>query len=346
MRFLGSLILLSILMSPTAGESQVLPGKARQGGPGLNGGGSTFVNPAMSRWANEFNKATGIQVNYQSIGSGGGIRNFSNKTLDFGASDGPMTEEQLKQAGGGVLHIPVTMGAVAISYNVPNLTSQLTLSGPVLADIYLGKITRWNHPSLKALNEGITLPDEEIAVVRRADGSGTTYIFSDFLSKVSPEFKERIGTGTTMDVKVGLAAKGNEGVSVQIKRAAYSIGYVELLYALEAKVETAKVVNAAGNAVAASPESVTVAAASVTEYPEDLRVSITNAQGAQAYPISGFVWVFGWESGMAPEKVESFKKFLTYVLSDQGQAVAASLKYSKLPENLLKLSMAKVARIK
>jgi phosphate transport system substrate-binding protein len=238
------------------------------------------------------------------------------------------------------------MGAVAICYNIPDLKDQITLSGQVIADIYLGKITRWNDPAIKALNEGIPLPDQEIAVVRRADGSGTTFIFTDFLSKISAEFKSRIGTGTTMDVKVGLAAKGNEGVSVQVKRATYSIGYVELLYAMEAKISVAKIVNAEGRAIPPSPEAVTAAAASVEEYPADLRVSITNAGGAEAYPLSGFVWVLTRESGLAEEKGQALKKFLNYVLSSDGQEVAAELKYSRLPDHLLNLSRAKVDRIK
>jgi phosphate transport system substrate-binding protein len=245
-----------------------------------------------------------------------------------------------------VLHIPVIMGAVAVCYNVPNLKDRLTLSGPVLADIYLGKITRWNDLAIKALNEGLELPDEEIAVVRRSDGSGTTYIFSDYLSKVSPEFKSKIGVGTTMAIPVGLGAKGNEGVSVQLKRSPYSIGYVELLYAMEAKLETARMVNRDGHKVDASPETVSAAAASARDLPADLRVSITDAPGADAYPLSGLVWVLARESGLPQEKVGTLKKFLDYVLSDSGQEVAAGLKYSKLPEAIRKLSQAKIERIK
>lgn len=345
MRLVTGVAFLCLSACSSLGMAQMLPGGMARSGSGLIGGGSSFANPAMSRWSNQFHQATNLQVNYQSIGSGGGIRNFTNRTLDFGVSDGPMNEEQLAQAGEGVLHIPVTMGAVAICYNIPDLKEQLVLSGPVIADIYLGKITRWNDGAIRDLNPGVELPNEEIAVVRRADGSGTTFIFSDFLSKVSSEFRSRIGTGTTINVRVGLAARGNEGVSVQVQRANFSIGYVELLYAMEARVTVAKVLNAAGNAIEPSPQSVTAAAASITEFPDDLRMSITNPPGEAAYPLGGFVWVLARERGLNPEKTNTLRKFLEYILSDEGQRVATDLKYSRLPDALLELSRQKVARI-
>lgn len=312
----------------------------------LMGGGSSFVYPVMNRWTSDYNKKTGVQVNYQSLGSSGGIKQFTVKTLDFGATDAPMNEEQLAEAKDPVHHIPVVMGAVAITYNLPDVKSPLTLSGPVIADIYLGKVKKWNDPAIASLNPGVALPDAEIVTVRRADGSGTTFIFADFVAKTSPEWKEKIGVGNSLDWPANsIGGKGNEGVSAVVQRQANSVGYVELVYALEANLPVAAIINQAQKPVTPSVESVTAAAADLTSVPEDLRMSITNAAGEGAYPMAGITWVVARETMDDANKAAALKEFLTYILSDEAQAVATELKYSKLPEKLLTPAREKVSKI-
>lgn len=321
-------------------------GAGSESAESLMGGGSSFVYPVMNRWTSDYNKKTGVQVNYQSLGSSGGIKQFSVKTLDFGATDAPMNEEQLAEAKDPVLHIPVVMGAVAVTYNLPGVKSPLTLSGPVIADIYLGKIKKWNDPAIASLNPGIALPDAEIVTVRRADGSGTTFIFADFIAKTSPEWKEKIGVGNSLDWPANsIGGKGNEGVSAVVQRQANSLGYVELVYALEANLPVAAIINQAQKPVTPSVESVTAAAADLTSVPEDLRMSITNAAGEGAYPMAGITWVVARETMDSSAKASALKEFLDYILSDEAQAVANELKYSKLPEKLLTPAREKVAKI-
>lgn len=309
-------------------------------------GGSSFVYPVMNRWLSDYHKKTKVEVNYQPLGSSGGIKQFNQGTLDFGATDAPMNAEQLADAKGEVLHIPVVMGAVAITYNVPELKTPIVLSGPVIADIYLGKISKWNDPAIAALNPGVTLPTAEIVTVRRSDGSGTTYIFTDFLGKTSPEWKGKIGVGNSPSWHSNsIGSKGNEGVSATVSRTPNSLGYVELLYALEAKMPVANMINASGKTVSPSVESVTAAAADLTSVPEDLRLSITNAPGDQAYPMSGITWVVARAGMSNSSKAQAITEFLTYILSDECQAIANTMNYSRLPEKLLAPAREKVSKI-
>lgn len=310
------------------------------------GGGSSFVYPIMNRWTSEYYKKSDVQVNYQSLGSSGGVKQFTVKTLDFGATDAPMNEEQLAEVDGEVLHIPVVMGAVAITYNIPDFKGSLKLSGPVIADVYLGKILKWNDPAISALNPGLQLPDKEIVSVRRADGSGTTFIFADFLGKTSPEWKDKVGVGNSLNWPANsIGGKGNEGVSAQIGRSPYSLGYVELVYAIQSKLPVADVINAAGKAVAPSVETVTAAAAELTSVPEDLRLSITNSPGDKSYPMAGITWVVARKNMDNTGKAKALQQFLNYILSDEAQAIANTMNYSRLPEKLLTPARAKAAQI-
>lgn len=326
-----------------------VPVGGEDSGPGaserLAGGGSSFVYPIMNQWTSDYNKSTGVQVNYQSLGSSGGIKQFTVKTLDFGASDAPMNEEQLAEAKDEVLHIPVVMGAVAVTYNLPGITNALTLSGDVVANIYLGKIKKWNDPAIAALNPSITLPDADIVTVRRADGSGTTFIFADFLAKSSPEWQQIVGVGNSLDWPAdSIGGKGNEGVAARVQQTKNSIGYVELVYALQSKLPTAAIINQAGKAVTPDVASVTAAAA-LTTVPEDLRMSITNAPGADAYPMAGITWIVTRKQMDSTGKALALQKFLTYILSDEKQAAADKLNYSKLPPKLLQPARDKIKQI-
>ncbi len=271
------------------------PPRARplNAGAGLTGAGATFPNPIYSKWFDAYHREKGVQINYQSIGSGGGIRQFTEGTVDFGATDGPMTEEQIAAVQGDVLHVPTVLGAVVVTYNLPALGAKpLRFDGPTLAEIFLGRITRWNDRRLAALNPGVTLPAEDILVVHRSDGSGTSYIFTDFLAKISTDWKTKVGRATSVDWPVGLGGKGNEGVTQQVKQSAGSIGYVELIYALSNGLPAAEIKNAAGQFVPATLKTVSAAAEGTPFPPEtDFRVSITNAPGAEAYPISSFTWL-------------------------------------------------------
>jgi phosphate transport system substrate-binding protein len=309
----------------------------------INGAGATFPYPIYSRWFSEYNKQNpNVQINYQSIGSGGGIRQLTNQTVFFGATDGPMTDEQLRAAPAPVVHFPTVLGAVVPVYNVQGLTD-LKLSGPILADIYLGKITTWNDQAIAKANPGVKLPASDIAVVHRSDGSGTTYIFVDYLSKVSPEFKAKVGVNTSVNWPTGVGGKGNEGLAGLVSQTPGSIGYVELIYALQTKISYAAVQNAAGEFVKASPESVTKAAAAMT-IPEDFRVSLTNAPGAGAYPISSFTWLLLYRDPTDSVRARVMIDFLRWAITD-GQAFATDLGYAPLPENVVKQELAALAAI-
>ncbi|HZS26676.1 MAG TPA: phosphate ABC transporter substrate-binding protein PstS [Candidatus Angelobacter sp.] len=312
----------------------------------LNGAGATFPNPIYQKWFSEYHNAhSDIQINYQSIGSGGGIKQLQTGTVDFGASDGPMTDEQLAQTPQKVFHIPTVLGAVVPTYNVEGITGELKFAPDVLADIYLGKIKKWNDPRLAKANPGVKFPDEDIAVIHRSDGSGTTYIFTDFLSKVSPEWKSKVGKSTSVNWPVGLGGKGNEGVSGMVKQTEGSIGYVELIYALSNKMPYGSVQNAAGVFIKASLESVTAAAGSVKEMPDDFRVSITNAPGKTAYPISSFTWLLVPAEWSDATKEKAFVDFLNWMV-DKGQTMTEQLAYAPLPKNVAAKVKARIKEVK
>jgi phosphate transport system substrate-binding protein len=301
----------------------------------LNGAGATFPYPIYSKWFNEYhNLHSDIEINYQSIGSGGGIRQVLAGTVDFGASDGPMTDEQLSQAKIKLLHIPTVLGADVPAYNIPGVTEELKFTPDVLADIFLGKITSWSDPRIAKANPGIKLPSQDIIVAHRSDGSGTTYIFTDYLSKISPEWQSQVGKGTSVKWPRGLGGKGNEGVAGMIRQIPGSIGYIELIYAVQNKIPYGTVQNGSGNFVKASLESVTAAAASVKTMPADFRVSITNAPGKDSYPISSFTWLLIPVQAKDPAKGKIIVDFLNWML-DQGQKMTADLSYASLPESVV-----------
>jgi phosphate transport system substrate-binding protein len=300
----------------------------------LNGAGATFPNPMYQKWFSEYHKShPDIQFNYQSIGSGGGIRQVLAQTVDFGASDGPMTDEQLSQAKTKILHIPTVMGAVVPAYNVPGVSGELKFTPEALSGIFLGKITTWNDPAIAKANPGVNLPNQNIIVVHRSDGSGTSYIFTDYLSKVSSEWQNGPGKGTSVKWPVGLGGKGNEGVAGMIRQMQGGIGYIELIYAVQNKIDYGSVKNASGAFVKASLDSVTAAAASAKSMPADFRVSITNAPGKDAYPISSFTWLLIPEKSKEPAKGKILADFLTWMVDD-GQKMTADLTYAPLPGNV------------
>jgi len=301
----------------------------------LNGAGATFPYPIYSKWFSEYNKLhSDVQINYQSIGSGGGIRQVLNGTVDFGASDGPMTDEQLKQSKVKILHIPTVLGAVVPAYNVPGVTEEIKFTPEILAGIYLNKILKWNDPAIASANPGVKLPDQGIIVIYRSDGSGTTYIFTDYLSKVSKDWASGVGKGTSVKWPNGVGGKGNEGVAGQVRQLTGAIGYVELIYAVQNKISYGSVKNAAGNFVKAKLESVTEAAASAPSMPADFRVSITNAPGKTAYPISSFTWLLIPEQSKDPKKGKILADFLNWMVTE-GQAMTTQLSYAPLPANLV-----------
>jgi phosphate transport system substrate-binding protein len=314
----------------------------------LTGAGATFPNPIYSKWFDAYNKKTGVQINYQSIGSGGGIKQYTEGTVDFGATDGPMTEEQMQAVGGHVLHIPTVLGAVVLTWNLPELgNKQLRFDGPAIADIFLGKLTKWNDPRLSALNPGVKLPDMDIIVVHRSDGSGTSYIFTDYLSKVSADWKQKVGKATSVNWPAGLGGKGNEGVTQQVKQTEGAIGYVELIYAEANKLPYAEVKNAGGQFVKPSLESVTQAAASAKfEKNTDFRVSITNAPGQGAYPIASFTWLLVRPDMKDVNKAKAMKGFLEWMLTPDAQAMASQLVYAPLPKAVADLVKERLKTLK
>jgi phosphate transport system substrate-binding protein len=301
----------------------------------LNGAGATFPYPIYSKWFSEYHKAhSDVQVNYQSIGSGGGIRQVLAGTVDFGASDGPMTDEQLGLAKVKILHIPTVLGAVVPAYNIPGVTGEVKFTPEALAGIFLGKITSWNDKALTAANPGVNFPNQPIVVIHRSDGSGTSYIFTDYLSKVSADWKNGPGKGTSVKWPVGLGGKGNEGVAGMIRQMEGSIGYVELIYALQNKITYGSMKNPAGDFVKANLESVTTAAASVKNMPADFRVSITNAPGKGAYPISSFTWLLIPSKSQDPNKGKILTDLLNWCETD-GQKLTADLSYAPLPDTVV-----------
>jgi phosphate transport system substrate-binding protein len=309
-----------------------LAGNASAQSVDLTGAGATFPYPIYSKWFSDYAKSTGVKINYQSIGSGGGIRQLSEQTVDFGASDSPMSDAEIANAKGGpVLHFPTVMGAVVITYNVPGITRPLNLSGDVVADIFAGKITKWNDARIVAQNRGVTLPNSDILVVHRSDGSGTTYIFSDYLSAVSPSWSGTLGKGKEIKWPVGLGAKGNEGVAGQVKQTPGSVGYVELAYAKQNGLAFANLKNAAGRYVTPSIASVTAAAAGA-KLPKttDYRVSIVNAAGKDSYPISSMTWILVYQNQPDAVKGAKLVNFLRWAYKD-GEKAASSLDYAPLP---------------
>ncbi|MGC2331835.1 MAG: phosphate ABC transporter substrate-binding protein PstS, partial [Candidatus Acidiferrales bacterium] len=312
----------------------------------LNAAGATFPYPIYSKWFNAYHtEHPNIQINYQSIGSGGGIRQVQAGTVDFGASDGPMTDDQLAQAKVKVLHFPTVLGADVPSYNIPGVTGSLNFTQKALADIYLGKITKWNDPEIAKANPGVKLPSDDIIVIHRSDGSGTTYIWTDFLSKASEEWKNKVGKGTSVNWPVGLGGKGNEGVSGLVRQTPDSIGYIELIYALQNNITFGAVQNAAGKFLKADLAGVTAAAAGAAkDMPADFRVSITNAPGAAAYPISSFTWLLIPSEIQDPAKRDAIKAFLKWMMTE-GQTYNQALSYAELPKPVVAKEMKQIALI-
>jgi phosphate transport system substrate-binding protein len=301
----------------------------------LTGAGATFPYPIYSKWFSEYAGKTNVKINYQSIGSGGGIRQLTEGTVDFGASDAPMSDAEIAKLKVPVIHVPTVMGAVVLTYNVPEVTEPLKLTGDVVADIFLGKITKWNDPRIAATNPGVKLPAQDILVVHRSDGSGTTYIFSDYLSNVSPAWKQAPGTGKELQWPVGIGGKGNEGVAGQVKQTPYSIGYVELAYARQNKLPYATLKNAAGKFIVPSIDAVTAAAATANLPPTtDFRVSIVNAPGAEAYPISSFTYLLVPKSYADPAKGKALLDFVKWAIHD-GEKEAPALDYAPLPTKVV-----------
>jgi phosphate transport system substrate-binding protein len=316
----------------------------------LNGTGATFPNPLYSKWFREYRNAhPDVQINYQPLGSGAGIKQVTEGTVDFGASDGPMTDQQIaeyrQKHGFGILHFPTVAGSDVATYNVSGIKTGLNFTPEALAGIYLGKITKWNDPELTKVNPGAKLPDAQIQVVHRADGSGTTYCWTDYLSKISPEWKTKVGRGTSVDWPVGIGGKGNDGVAGQVKEMPNSMGYVELIYAIQNGMPYGNVRNSAGVFVKPDLASTTAAAAdAMTTMPADFRVSITDPKARDAYPIATFTWLLIPEQIKDQAKLRAVKDFLTWALTT-GQGFAPALDYAKLPSSLIVKEQAAIAKI-
>jgi len=320
-----------------------------QGSLLINGAGATFPYPIYSKWFDEYHKSNGAQINYQSVGSGAGIKQVTEGTVDFGASDGPMNDEQMKayrtKNGSGILHFPTVLGAVVPTYNIPGVTGALNFTPESISGIFLGRISKWNDPAIVAANKGVNLPANDIVVIHRSDGSGTTYIWTDYLSKINSDWKDKVGKGTSVNWPVGLGGKGNEGVTGLIKQTPNSIGYVELIYAAQNKVPYGTMKNAAGAAVKADLASVTEAAAgSVKTMPEDFRVSITNAPGKNAYPVSSFTWLLIPEKFKDTAKRDAMKGFLKWAITD-GQNDVEGLSYAKLPKEVVEKELKAINKV-
>jgi phosphate transport system substrate-binding protein len=300
----------------------------------LNGAGATFPNPMYSKWFSEYHKIhSDVQVNYQPIGSGGGIRQVTAGTVDFGASDMPMTDKQLQDSKVKILNIPTVLGAVVPAYNIPGVTGEVKFTPDALAGIFLGKISKWNDKAIASANPGVNFPDKDIIVIHRSDGSGTTFIWTDYLSKVSPEWKSQVGSDTSVKWPIGLGQKGNEGVAGSLRQMPGSIGYVELIYAVQNNIAYGSVRNAAGVFLKASLEGVTAAAASAPKMPADFRVSITNAPGNDAYPIASFTWLLIPAQSKDAAKGKILADFLSWMVAD-GQKMTSALAYAPLPDNV------------
>lgn len=332
--------------APPAAESA--GGAARAGGGGtINGAGATFPYPIYSKWFSEYNKLhPDVEINYQSLGSGAGIRQLSSRTVFFGASDQPMKDEQLQAAPGKILHFPTVLGAVVPIYNLPEVSQQLKFTGPLIADIVLGKVKKWNDPAIVKLNPGVKLPATDLTLVHRSEGSGTTFIFADYLGKVSDEFKKTVGVDASLKWPVGVGGKGNEGVSGLVRQTPGSLGYVELVYALQNKIPVGSVQNSAGTFVVPSVASVTAAAAgAAANMPPDFRVSITNAPGADAYPIASFTWLLLYEDPQDKAQAAIMKEFMRWALTD-GQKMAPELGYASLPPQVVEMEIKALEQLK
>jgi phosphate transport system substrate-binding protein len=335
------LLIIILLATPVLHSAQTL----------INGAGATFPYPIYSKWFNEYRKLhPDIQINYQSIGSGGGIKQVTEGTVDFGASDGPMNEEQLQEFrtkhNSGVLHFPTVLGAVVVTYNIPGVTDSLDLTPEAISGIYLGKVTRWNDAAIASANPKLKLPNADIIVVHRSDGSGTSYCWTDYLSKVNSEWKTKVGKGTSVNWPVGIGGKGNEGVSAQVKQTANSIGYVELIYAIQNRLPYAKVKNSAGIFVKPDLATTTAAASGAAkDMPDDFRVSITNSPGHEAYPIATFTWL------LIPEKIQDSAKrkaltdFLRWMMTS-GQEMTEALSYARLPSEVIAKEQKAIEKLK
>jgi phosphate transport system substrate-binding protein len=321
-----------------------------QGAETINGAGATFPNPIYQQWFGEFKMAhPDVSINYQSLGSGAGVRQLTEGTVDFGASDMVMTDEQIKAMSDAKkpkpLHFPTVLGAVVLTYNIPGVTGDLNLSSEAIAGIYLGSVTKWSDPKIASANPGVKLPAKDIEVVHRSDGSGTSYIFTDYLSKISPEWKSKVGVNASVSWPLGLGGKGNEGVTGLVKQTPNSIGYVELIYAVQQKMPYANVKNASGKFVKASFTSVTAAAAAAKDMPDDFRVSITNGMGADVYPISSFTWLLIPSEIKDPAKKKAITEFLTWMLTT-GQKDCEGLSYAQLPKAVVAKEQKQIALIK
>jgi phosphate transport system substrate-binding protein len=326
----------ALLVAQTNANAQIL----------INGAGATFPYPIYSKWFNEYAKVdTSVHFNYQSIGSGGGQKQITAQTVDFGASDGPMSDENLAKTPGKLLHIPTVAGADVITYNLPG-DPKLKLDGDVIVNIFMGNITKWNDPKITALNPGVSLPDLPIVTVHRADGSGTTFIFTDYLSNISPVWADTAGKGTSVKwpAGTGLAAKGNEGVAGQVKQLSGAVGYVELIYAEQNKMPYADVKNSSGNFIAPSLESITAALATA-KIPDDFRFSMVNPPGDKAYPIAGTTWLLVYEQQKDAAKGKKMVEFLNWALT-KGEAMATSLDYAPLPDEVQKRVLERIKTIK
>jgi len=330
-------VVIVLLLSVSLGSAQAVL---------INGAGATFPYPIYSKWFDEYHRLRPmIQINYQSIGSGGGIRQITEGTVDFGATDGPMTDEQLSQAKTKILHFPTVLGGVVPTYNIPGVAQELNFTPTAVAGIFLGKITKWNDPELKNANASANLPDKDIVVVHRSDGSGTTYVWADYLAKVSPEWKAKVGVNTSVNWPIGLGGKGNEGVSGLIKQTPYSLGYVELIYAIQNKMAYGRVRNMSGTFVKADLASVTAAAAGAAkQMPEDFRVSITNSPAKDAYPISSFTWLLIPQKIADPAKKKTITDFVEWMLGD-GQNMVEALTYARLPKEVVAMEKKALAKI-
>jgi phosphate transport system substrate-binding protein len=306
----------------------------------INGAGATFPYPMYSKWFDEYHKKNGnIQINYQSIGSGGGIKQVTEGTVDFGASDGPMNDDQLKtyqdKHGSAILHFPTVLGADVPTYNIPGVSGELNFTQEAIAGVFLGKITKWNDPAIAAANKGVNLPANDIVVVHRSDGSGTTYIWTDYLSKISDEWKTKVGKGTSVNWPVGLGGKGNEGVAGLVKQTPNAFGYVELIYAIQNNMPYGRVKNSSGTFIKADLAGVTAAASGAAKnMPVDFRVSITDAPGKTAYPVSSFTWLLIPAKFTDSGKRDAIKGFVSWMLAD-GQNYAEALSYAKLPKEVV-----------
>jgi phosphate transport system substrate-binding protein len=346
-----AVLAIAIACSPDKSKSGSDTGAAasQSGSVDLTGAGATFPYPIYSKWFSDYAAKTGVKINYQSIGSGGGIRQIQEQTVDFGATDGPMSNDELSKAkGGAILHIPTVLGGDVVTYNLPGVTQTLKLTGPLVADIFLGKVTKWNDPQIAALNPGVKLPNQDMLVVHRSDGSGTTYVFADYLTAVSPAWAKGPKKGKEVPWPVGLGGKGNEGVSGNVKQTPGAIGYVELAYANENGLPSALIKNASGNFIAPSTETITAAAEGVAnKLPPntDYRISIVNAPGANAYPISSFTWILAYVNQPDGVKGKKLVDFLRWALTD-GEKEATTLNYAPLPTPMIEQLKSRLDSIK